>query len=195
MGLRLATMRHHYWMSSTLCWYLSIYPDTTVHGQEGPVAVSYPVYLYPQYRQRQPPFPPQPRRDDANAWSNGPENFLEGMRKLGYPVDGDLNDGLAVGASVIPSDLSAWNQSRFDARTAYYDPVMARPNLHLLTGHTVTRILHNTTTAHPHRSSAMTGASGGILMTGVEVSPPFATSYCSFHLLSMPMSAVCRRRQ
>lgn len=29
---------------------LSIYPDITVHGHEGPVAVSYPVHLYPQYR-------------------------------------------------------------------------------------------------------------------------------------------------
>lgn len=95
------------------------------------------------------------------------------MSKLGYPVDGDLNDGLAVGASIIPSGMNAWNQSRFDARTAYYDPVMSRPNLHLLTGHTVTRILHATKPTYPPQSSLADHS--GIWITGVEVSQPFVT--------------------
>ena len=138
-----------------------------------------------------PPFPPRPQEDDADTWMNGPENFLAGMSKLGYPVDGDLNDGVAVGASVIPSVMSAWNQSRFDARTAYYDPVMSRPNLHLLTGHTVTRILHADKPGYPP-SSTGSGQSGGVWMTGVEVSQPLATSCCSSRMLSMPMSAVRR---
>lgn len=90
------------------------------------------------------------------------------MRKLGYPVDGDLNDGLAVGTSIIPASMNAKNQSRFDARTAYYDPVMSRPNLHLLNGHTVTRLLHAEQPAYPPKPGGTDQASG-IWMTGVEV--------------------------
>lgn len=100
------------------------------------------------------------------------------MSKLGYPVDGDLNDGVAVGASIIPADLSAWNQSRFDTRTAQYDPVKARTNLHLLTGHTVTRVLHSKatgTTVNPPAADSET-PDLGLWVYGVEVSSSFAAS-------------------
>lgn len=94
------------------------------------------------------------------------------MGNLGYPVDGDLNDGVAVGASIIPAAESAWNQSRFDARTAQYDPVKSRSNLHLLTGHTVTRILYNEVTG----TTETTGSQPLIGVYGVQVSSSFAAS-------------------
>lgn len=40
-----------------------------------------------------------------------------------------------------PSSMSAHNQSRSDSRTSYLDPVIDRPNLHIATEQTVTRVL------------------------------------------------------
>lgn len=46
-----------------------------------------------------------------------------------------------MGAMIAPASMSASNQSRMDSRTAYLDPVLYRPNLHLAVGQTVTRLL------------------------------------------------------
>jgi choline dehydrogenase-like flavoprotein len=57
------------------------------------------------------------------------------------PLLADPNAGVAVGAMIAPASMSASNQSRMDSRTAYLDPVVDRPNLHLAVGQTVARLL------------------------------------------------------
>ncbi|KAH8681511.1 GMC oxidoreductase [Xylariales sp. PMI_506] len=98
---------------------LHIRPEPLSHGTDGAVHVGYPEYFY-----------------------NQSQNLLNGLHQLGIPVNNDPNSGVSTGASVIPSSISPDNQSRSDARTAYLDSVISRPNLHLLTGHTAARIVH-----------------------------------------------------
>lgn len=63
------------------------------------------------------------------------------MNYLGVPTQFDPNDGSSAGAAFVPSDLDPINQTRSDARRTYYDPYVARPNFHVITGQHVTRIL------------------------------------------------------
>lgn len=65
--------------------------------------------------------------------------------------------------------MTTKNQSRSDARTAYLDGVLERPNLHLITGYTVTRVLYDTNNATFPNSTYTSGATG-LSITGVEVS-------------------------
>ncbi|KAI1386138.1 putative GMC oxidoreductase [Hypoxylon trugodes] len=97
-----------------------VHPVNGKHGDQGPVEVGYPNYYY-----------------------NQSDNFLDGVQQLGIPVNEDPNSGNATGATVVPSSMTQKNQSRSDARTAYLDPALGRDNLHLVTNHTVTHILHN----------------------------------------------------
>lgn len=99
--------------------------------------------------------------------NNTPENFLDGVHELGIPFNNEPNQGVATGASVIPSSISADNQSRSDARTGYLDPVLSRPNLHVLTNYTVTRIVHDNT---PFPNSTYVPGISGTVVRGVEVS-------------------------
>ncbi|ROW13238.1 hypothetical protein VPNG_04841 [Cytospora leucostoma] len=71
-------------------------------------------------------------------------NFLSGMVELNLSITSEPNDGTLFGAMMSPSSMSARNQSRFDGRTAYFDPVIQRPNLHIATEQTVTQILLET---------------------------------------------------
>ncbi|KAK3939887.1 alcohol oxidase [Diplogelasinospora grovesii] len=98
-----------------------INPDMSVHGTSGPLQVTYPKYLY-----------------------NQSSNFLQGLSELGIPLLADPNAGTTTaGGMIIPASMTVANQSRADARTAYLDPVLddARPNLHLASEQTVTRVL------------------------------------------------------
>jgi choline dehydrogenase-like flavoprotein len=94
-----------------------------------------------------------------------------GIQELGIPINEDLNSGYATGANLIPSSITAKNQPRADARTAYWDPVRLRPNLELLTGHTVTRILNGA--ARNKTSRNLAGRAGDVprkvTITKVEV--------------------------
>jgi len=56
----------------------------------------------------------------------------------------DPNGGTASGAAIIPSSLSAANQSRSDARVAYFDSAISRANLHVVAKRTVTRLVFAT---------------------------------------------------
>lgn len=96
----------------------NIRPNEDIHGDEGPVSVGYPRFIY-----------------------NQSGNFLDGMVELGLPLAAEPNDGTCVGAMINPSSMSAQNQSRCDSRTAYLDPVMDRPNLHVATEQMVTQVL------------------------------------------------------
>ncbi|KAI2466361.1 putative GMC oxidoreductase [Annulohypoxylon bovei var. microspora] len=124
---------------------IAIGPVIENHGEQGPVEVGYPKYYYDQSR-----------------------NFLDGIQELGIPVNEDPNSGNATGASIIPSSMVADNQSRSDARIAYLDPVFDRPNLHLVTGYTVTRVLHDNGGATFLNSTYIPGASG-LNIIGVEI--------------------------
>ncbi|KAI1201403.1 GMC oxidoreductase-domain-containing protein [Nemania serpens] len=127
---------------------LRMSPAQGKHGKEGPVQVGFPRYVY-----------------------NQTYNFLDGIQALGIPLNEDLNSGYATGANLVPGSVTAENQSRADARTAYLDPVFSRPNLEVLTSHTVTRILNGvvgnkTFQNWAHRSR---GVPGRITVTGIEL--------------------------
>ena len=56
----------------------------------------------------------------------------------------DLNDGNQAGISFVTFSIDPTNRTRSDARTGYYSSQIAsRPNYHLLTNHTVSKILVN----------------------------------------------------
>lgn len=60
---------------------------------------------------------------------------------MGLPIVSEPNDGTCVGAMINPSSMNERNQSRCDSRTAYLDPVIDRPNLHVATEQMVTQVL------------------------------------------------------
>ncbi|KAK4199434.1 putative GMC oxidoreductase [Triangularia verruculosa] len=97
---------------------LHIRPHMKVHGNKGLLQVGYPRFFYSSSR-----------------------NFLEGISELGIPVLPDINAGISAGASVAPATINERNQSRADSRRAYLDSVLSRPNLHMATRQTVTRVL------------------------------------------------------
>ena len=68
-------------------------------------------------------------------------NLFEGLNHLGIPTLYDPNDGTSAGAALVPTDLDPKNQTRSDARRTYYDPYAHRPNMHVITGQHVTRLL------------------------------------------------------
>ncbi|KAI1209556.1 GMC oxidoreductase [Annulohypoxylon truncatum] len=129
---------------STHNFLTALNPVIRKHGEKGPIEVGYPNYYY-----------------------NQSHNFLDGIQELGIPVNEDPNGGSATGASIIASSMVAGNQSRSDARIAYLDPVLDRPNLHLVTGHTVTRVLHDNGGATFLNSTYIPGATG-LNIIGVE---------------------------
>ncbi|KAI1422285.1 GMC oxidoreductase-domain-containing protein [Xylaria sp. FL1777] len=98
---------------------LHVNPTRGKHGRQGPVQVGFPRYVY-----------------------NQTYNFLNGVQELGIPINEDLNSGYATGVDLVSGSILMLNQSRADARTAYLDPVLSRPNLELLASHMVTRILN-----------------------------------------------------
>lgn len=70
--------------------------------------VSYPKYFYPQS-----------------------VNLFTGMNLLGLPTQFDPNDGTSAGPAFVPTDLDPTNQTRSDARRAYYDPYVSAICLHI----------------------------------------------------------------
>lgn len=70
-----------------------------------------------------------------------PVNLFEGLNALGIPTQFDPNDGTSAGPALVPTDLDPNNQTRSDARRAYFDPVVHRENFHVITGQHVTRVL------------------------------------------------------
>ncbi|RYP72239.1 hypothetical protein DL771_004369 [Monosporascus sp. 5C6A] len=116
--------------------------EDSIHGHRGVVEIGFPQYFY-----------------------NQTLNFLEGMEELGVLFNNDPNSGNPTGCSVIPSSMTSEEQARDDPRTAYLDPVVSRPNLHVLTGHSVSRVLHDAATV---KDPARFANSPGVVVTGVE---------------------------
>ncbi|OLN87877.1 Pyranose dehydrogenase 1-like protein 1 [Colletotrichum chlorophyti] len=69
------------------------------------------------------------------------DHVLQGLVEIGIPIVSGLNEGDSTGAMIVPSSMSPTNQTRSDARTGYFDPAIPRANLHVVTGHTVTRLI------------------------------------------------------
>lgn len=69
------------------------------------------------------------------------ENFFRGWNAIGVASNPQPNAGDATGAFYSTVSLNAKNQSRSTASDAYYRPIVGkRPNFHLITGQSVTKI-------------------------------------------------------
>ncbi|KAF2182747.1 GMC oxidoreductase [Zopfia rhizophila CBS 207.26] len=97
---------------------LGITYNPECHGFNGPVQSSFCAYTYPTH-----------------------SNFLTAMASLGVNRPLDQGCGDSLGAYVTTHSIHPTNQSRSSSRTAYYDPAVGRPNLHVLTEHQVTKLV------------------------------------------------------
>ncbi|KAF5721960.1 GMC oxidoreductase [Fusarium mundagurra] len=119
---------------------LHIRPQSAAHGYNGSVHVSYP----------------------HSACSHQViANVLDGFEELGLPIIGDVNNGTAAGAMILPSSMHPNNQTRFDAREAHFNPAYSRYNLHIATNQTVTQLVLDSNSAHNSSQRVM----------GVEFAP------------------------
>ena len=158
----------------------SINYNPAVHGHNGPVQVSYPRYFYDQSSEH-PMLCVLPLALPLTHYS---VNLFSALNLLGVPTEFDPNDGTSAGAAFIPTDIDPVNQTRSDARRAYYDPYASRPNFHVITGQQVTRILVDSvsgTTAADTPSTGgdvngqgmvTNGVSGGLFGVGYSTPPP-----------------------
>ncbi|KAK6006266.1 hypothetical protein QM012_006676 [Aureobasidium pullulans] len=118
---------------------VGINQNPLVHGNSGPVNVSFSSYVY-----------------------NETVNFFAALQELQMPISYDPNDGTTAGASFLPLSLNPATQTRCDARSAYFEPYAARPNLWIETNQYVTRVLFeggsgNPNTTIPTPGDASTG--------------------------------------
>jgi choline dehydrogenase len=121
--------------------------EPSVHGDSGPVNVSFPNYTW-----------------------NASINLFGGLNELGVPTAYDPNAGDVAGASYLPFDLEPVTQTRNTARRAYFDSVVNRPNLWVATEQTVTQLLFNGAPGNPDASAPVSqelslgqGTSPGIM--------------------------------
>ncbi|PVG01343.1 alcohol oxidase [Serendipita vermifera] len=96
---------------------LNVTFDIKAHGTGGPIHSSYPPFLFPATRK-----------------------FLDVFSDVNITVQRDGGSG-NLGAFWIPNTLDPASMTRSYARSAYWDPVSRRPNLDLLTGNKVTKII------------------------------------------------------
>jgi len=94
--------------------------DVDLHGYNGLIKVSHPAYNYNQ----------------SNA-------VLAGLSKLGVSGLSDMGAGDTSGAASLPLSVNPAGTLRSDARSAYLDPYISRPNLWVITNQLATRVLFN----------------------------------------------------
>ncbi|PVH71499.1 GMC oxidoreductase [Cadophora sp. DSE1049] len=92
--------------------------DPSAHGESGNVNVSYSPFIYPTTR-----------------------NMVEAIREVNIPIAVDQANGGAIGGYWCPHNQDPITVTRSSAQEAYWDTASARPNLHLITGNRVTRLL------------------------------------------------------
>lgn len=87
--------------------------------------------------------------------------------------------GNNVGLSWIPQDIEPRNATRSSSRTAYYDPVSSRPNLHLLVRHYVSGVVLVNKTAvgvnivdRADRSTTMVKAGKEVILAAGAIQTP-----------------------
>lgn len=95
--------------------------STGSHGQNGPVHSSWPSVPY----------------EVIGA-------FVNSSVANAAPYNADPYAGTTAGTFVACSNINPSNWTRSFSRTAYIDPNVARPNLHILTGTLVTKVLFDT---------------------------------------------------
>ncbi|KAI0966491.1 hypothetical protein F4678DRAFT_484281 [Xylaria arbuscula] len=66
--------------------------------------------------------------------------WVDGLQSLGYPVTDPLSGRLG-GPNIAPESIDPKTKQRSYATNAYLDPARDRPNLNILTGTTVTKVL------------------------------------------------------
>jgi choline dehydrogenase len=95
------------------------------------------------------------------------------LQELGIPILPDPNNGTAAGGMLIPNSMNPENQTRSDARTAYYDDfINTRPNFHVTARQHVTRVLINKPPNVRKRDYP-----SGFWISGVEVCKPFLSMH------------------
>ncbi|PWN49433.1 alcohol oxidase [Violaceomyces palustris] len=109
--------------------------DASSHGSQGNIHVSWPGKTYPAV-----------------------QAFVDSAANMGTPKSQNPNNGESWGTFVATSIINPSNWTRSFSRTGYLDPYTYRPNLHVLTGHQVTKVLFDTSDA----------ASGNVVATGVQ---------------------------
>jgi choline dehydrogenase len=94
--------------------------DISVHGQTGPISITYPPQFFPSVM-----------------------HLVAAEKALGIPLKTEFANGDPVGAIWYPIAIRAGEYTRSYSKREYYDPVKSRGNLHYLPDNTVTRILFN----------------------------------------------------
>ncbi|CEJ61000.1 Putative Glucose oxidase [Penicillium brasilianum] len=87
-------------------------------------------------------------RDDGRSYSVLMRALMNTTAAMGVPTQGDLLCGHPRGVSMIYNNLLP-DQTRADAARAWLLPNYQRPNLHVLTGQIVGKVLFNQTAAGP----------------------------------------------
>ncbi|THY21542.1 hypothetical protein D6D01_06613 [Aureobasidium pullulans] len=113
---------------------VGINQNPLVHGNKGPVNVSFSSHIY-----------------------NETVNFFSALNELQMPVSYDPNDGATAGSSFLPLALNPANQTRCDARSAYFEPYAMRSNLWVSTNQHVTRILFEGGSGNPDTTTPTPG--------------------------------------
>lgn len=96
---------------------LNITPVASDYGQSGPIQVSFPRYVSEQV-----------------------SNWIGSLSSLGIPVNQQPLAGDNVGASLQPSNINQYNQTRSYSAPAYYFPNSNRKNLKVITSAQATKI-------------------------------------------------------
>lgn len=114
--------------------------DLEPHGLDGPVGSSFSNYQYPVIGKRF-LLSIHSGKNKADIVPPFAENFFAGWKSIGVTINPQPNAGEATGAFYSTISAYARNQSRAHASNAYYRPIAGmRRNLHLITGHSVSKI-------------------------------------------------------
>ncbi|KXX73255.1 Oxygen-dependent choline dehydrogenase [Madurella mycetomatis] len=103
------------------------YIQESVRGANGPIQVSFPEEV-----------------DDPL-----PAAWVDTIAALGYPASGDPFSGEFRGGYVNALSVDPASRTRSDAATAYFEPVKARPNLHVVMSAHVTKLIFDTSGSAP----------------------------------------------
>ncbi|RVX70691.1 hypothetical protein B0A52_05341 [Exophiala mesophila] len=111
--------------------------NSSVHGDSGPMHVSYPEYYWPQS-----------------------DNYFEALLELDIPLSAEPNEGLEAGGYFVPLNIHPDEQIRWDARKGYYDPNANRTNFNVQVNSQVTKILFEDNEAEELRAHAVEYSAG-----------------------------------
>lgn len=131
------------------------YPDSPIHGSDGPIYVKRPFTL------------DMPASDPVRA-------FIERAKGMGLPECPDLNVANSLGVCASPYNIK--NGKRQSTTVAYLDPARSRPNLHIVAEAAVTslKIVGRRVEEVRYAKDGQTQAAAGeqvVLCAGVYHSP------------------------